>query len=169
MTETNDEQLSKNVERKIIDHKADSESEIKIESLPSQEIKDLRKSVIDEISHAERPEEKPPQITKQYSVKPVVVSQPVVKSQVCLEIEQVLEEGLDDIYLKMAPENQKIFKTEGEKAASKIEQLLKKTKVKIKEIIKLIHKWLKLIPGVNHFFLEQEAKIKSDKIIKIKK
>jgi hypothetical protein len=29
--------------------------------------------------------------------------------------------------------------------------------------------WLKLLPGVNRFFLEQEAKIKTDRIIHLKK
>jgi len=28
--------------------------------------------------------------------------------------------------------------------------------------------WLKLIPGVNKFFLEQEAKIKTDEVLKLK-
>jgi len=28
--------------------------------------------------------------------------------------------------------------------------------------------WLKILPGVNKFFLEQEAKIKTDKILALK-
>jgi len=32
----------------------------------------------------------------------------------------------------------------------------------------LIKKWLLLIPGVNKYFLEQEAKIKADEIVKMK-
>jgi hypothetical protein len=35
----------------------------------------------------------------------------------------------------------------------------------VKKILALIRDWLKLIPGVNRFFLEQEAKIKTDKIL----
>lgn len=167
MTGTNDGQISKNIEKNPINNE-NLETDIKIESLPAQEIQEMRDSVMDEITQVDKPKEKPPQITVTPVVKPVVVSQPETKSQTYLEIEKVLEEGLDDLYIKMAPENQKVFKLEGEKTASKIEELLKKTKVKIKEIIKLIHNWLKLIPGVNHFFLEQEAKIKSDKILKIK-
>jgi hypothetical protein len=30
--------------------------------------------------------------------------------------------------------------------------------------LKLIREWLLIIPGVNKYFLEQEAKIKTDKI-----
>ena len=38
-------------------------------------------------------------------------------------------------------------------------------KVHSKKILKAIVGWLKMIPGVNKFFLEQEAKIKTDKIL----
>jgi hypothetical protein len=37
--------------------------------------------------------------------------------------------------------------------------------VSTKKIFVLIRAWLKIIPGVNRFFLEQEAKIKTDKIL----
>ncbi|HZJ41757.1 MAG TPA: hypothetical protein VFD51_01950 [Patescibacteria group bacterium] len=56
----------------------------------------------------------------------------------------------------------------GEDTTAKINLLLNKTKIKVDKIISLIKKWLKIIPGINHFFLEQEAKIKADKIINIK-
>ena len=36
---------------------------------------------------------------------------------------------------------------------------------KAKKIFQLILEWLKLLPGINRFFLEQEAKIKTDRII----
>jgi hypothetical protein len=41
-------------------------------------------------------------------------------------------------------------------------------KFKVKAIVDLIKKWLAIIPGVNKFFLEQEAKIKTDQIIALK-
>ncbi len=84
------------------------------------------------------------------------------------EIEKALESGLEDIYLKMSPEKQKEFKAKGEETAKKINRLLHKAKVKIKDIIDLIKKWLAVIPGVNKFFIEKEAKIKTDEIVKIK-
>ena len=37
------------------------------------------------------------------------------------------------------------------------------------KIIDVIKKWLSIIPGINKFFLEQEAKIKTDKIMELKK
>ena len=61
------------------------------------------------------------------------------------------------------------FKLKGEQAASQIRELLKSAHIKVKKILRLILDWLRMLPGVNHFFLEQEAKIKTDKIIALKK
>lgn len=81
------------------------------------------------------------------------------------KIEHILEEDLTDLYLKMAPGQQEIFKHTGEETAAKIRVLLAKAKVNARKIFHLLREWLKLIPGVNRFFLEQEAKIKTDKIL----
>jgi len=94
--------------------------------------------------------------------------QPPAKSPVLEKIEDILEEDLEEIYFQMTPEKQAEFKQAGEKTASKIESLLKSAKIKIKKILELIRNWLKIIPGVNKYFLEQEAKIKTDKILEIK-
>jgi len=83
------------------------------------------------------------------------------------EIEKVLEKDLDELYLAMSPEKREEFKLVGEETAKDINALLKKTTVKMKKIIELIRKWLLIIPGINKFFVEQEAKIKADEIIKI--
>ncbi len=84
------------------------------------------------------------------------------------EIDNILSSGLHDIFLKMSPKKQQEFKLAGEDTALKINLLLDKTKINISKIINLIRKWLKIIPNVNEFFLEKEAKIKADKIINIK-
>lgn len=84
------------------------------------------------------------------------------------EIDKVLAEGLNDIFLKMDSRQQVDFKKAGEETVAKINNLLSETKIKVNRIIDLIKKWLKMIPGVNKFFLEQEAKIKTDKIVRIK-
>jgi len=84
------------------------------------------------------------------------------------EIDNILAEGLHEVFLKMDPQKQKEFKEKGEETVMKINKLLDKTKVKISQIIDLIKKWLHVIPGVNKFFLEQEAKIKADRIMRIK-
>jgi hypothetical protein len=84
------------------------------------------------------------------------------------EVENILAENLKDIFLNLTPQKQQEFKIEGEKTAKKITKLLNSAKVNIRKIISLIKEWLSLIPGVNRFFLEQEAKIKADEIVKIK-
>ncbi len=82
------------------------------------------------------------------------------------EIDNILAEGLEDIFLNMVPEKQKVFKKTGEEITVKINQLLSKSKVKVEQIVNLIKKWLGLIPDVNTYYLTQEAKIKADKILK---
>lgn len=97
------------------------------------------------------------------SVVPAAPS--VTKDEVTQEIEDILSEDLTDLFLKMNPQEQEEFRAKGEETASVIRQLLSAAKVNIKKIFFLITEWLKLIPGVNKFFLEQEAKIKTDKIL----
>ncbi len=84
-----------------------------------------------------------------------------------LEIEKILEKDLADIYVSLPPEKQRQFKVVGEQTATAINDLLVKGKLTIRKIVELIRKWLTLIPGVNRFFLEQEAKIKADEIKKL--
>jgi hypothetical protein len=102
-----------------------------------------------------------------------VASQPIAQAPakadlVYQEVEKVLEEDLSDVYFKLPESAKAAFRQKGEETASKITLLLKSTKVKIKEVFKLIVVWLKVIPGINRFFLEQEAKIKTAKLISIK-
>jgi len=84
------------------------------------------------------------------------------------QIDAYLSDGLGETFLAMTPDKQKIFKEEGEVTAKKINVLLDATKVNVGKIIDLIKKWLRLITGINRFFLDQEAKIKADKIVKMK-
>lgn len=119
------------------------------------------------IEKEEHPEKEELDRAKFEMAKPSIA--PVTKSQVCKDIEKVLEKDLKEVYQSMSPENRKIFRQKGEETAAKIEILLKQTKFKIRQILELIRKWLLLIPGVSKFFLEQEAKIKSDQILNIRK
>lgn len=84
------------------------------------------------------------------------------------QIEGILEEDLGEMYNNLTPQEQKSFKIKGEETSRAVFMLIyHKTKVKVKKIIKLIKQWLKLLPGINKFFLEQEAKIKADKIVNL--
>lgn len=82
-------------------------------------------------------------------------------------IEHVLEGGLESIYRELTAEQQATFRAGGEETAAKIAALMRKVRVKVSEILQLIRAWLTTIPGINRYFLEQEAKIKADKILKL--
>ena len=83
-------------------------------------------------------------------------------------IEKILEKDLADVYAGLPPNKQREFKIAGERTAREINNLLDKARVKAMQIITLIKKWLSLLPGINKFFLEQEAKIKTDEIMRLK-
>lgn len=109
------------------------------------------------------------------SQKPV--TQPIIpaaqapqpKAELLLEVEDILSEDLGDIYQTMTPENQRRFKAKGEEVARTIWQMIETAKLHLKKILTLLREWLKMIPGINRYFLEQETKIKIDKIIELAK
>jgi len=92
---------------------------------------------------------------------------PIQKSPLLLEIESIMEENLREIYQNMPDELKLRFNSEGEKTAGEINNLMQSLKATTKKLIEVLKKWLLIIPGINKFFLEQEAKIKADKIMAI--
>ena len=82
------------------------------------------------------------------------------------EIENILAENMGNFFLSLSQEKQLEFKSAGEETAQKIQRALHTKATRIKDIVSLIINWLKTLPGINKFFLEQEAKIKADKIMK---
>lgn len=85
------------------------------------------------------------------------------------EIESILAQDLEDFYLSMGEEKRMEFKIVGEKTARIINTMIETGKFQAKKIIELIRKWLSIVPGINKFFVEQQAKIKTDRIMRIKK
>lgn len=92
---------------------------------------------------------------------------PQIRDEVTVAIEKIMEEDLKDAFNELTPIQKQEFKIKGEETASQIRILLQRTHVKVKNVFKLILEWLKMLPGINKFFLEQEAKIKTDKILAI--
>jgi hypothetical protein len=84
------------------------------------------------------------------------------------KVEKILEIDLAAIYNSLTPEKKVEFKVAGEKAAREIAGLLAEATVQVKKIIEIIINWLKVVPGINKFFVEQEAKIKADEIMKLR-
>jgi len=102
--------------------------------------------------------------------RPAPISQPVSpapasKDTVLVEVETILSEGLGEIYKGLPDKVKPAFRAKGEETAKRIQEMVTGAKVKARHVLKLIIAWLKLIPGVNKFFLEQEAAIKTQKIV----
>ena len=85
------------------------------------------------------------------------------------EIQDVLQEGIYDLYVQMPPLEQKRFREEGIRLAKTIKGLLYSAKVNVKKIVSLIKGWLSRLPGINKFYILQESKNKIDKLLEIKK
>ncbi len=105
-------------------------------------------------------------LRQQKKKKPTAV--PQVRDDITVKIEKIMEAGLEEAYKALDPIQQQEFKLKGEETAQTIRQMLKSAHVKVKKIFRLLLEWLKVLPGVNKFFLEQEAKIKADRIIGLK-
>lgn len=90
------------------------------------------------------------------------------ESAIVREVESIMSDGLEETYQQLDPTTQIAFRAEGERTATVIGTMLQATKVQTKKIIELLLNWLRIIPGVNKFFLEQEAKIKADKLLALR-
>jgi len=89
------------------------------------------------------------------------------KDPTTMAVEKILEEDLGDLYVKLDPQTRKKFQDEGDKLVFTIRGMVDSLKVQGRKVVRLIREWLKIIPGINKYFLEQEAKIKTDKIIEL--
>lgn len=120
-----------------------------------------------------RPEQAPPEAredeTAQRTYAPAaaqpVPAQPSAKTPELVKIEAILSENLDELYMQMTPEQQLVFRQKGEETANKIALLMREVKVRVREVLSAIRDWLRLLPGINKFFLEQEVKIKTDRLL----
>ena len=71
------------------------------------------------------------------------------------------------LYHSLDAKEQERLKAAGEAAALAIRNLIESKKIAPRKIHDVIHSWLKTIPRVSPNFLLQEAKIKTDEIIKV--
>ncbi|PIR04212.1 MAG: hypothetical protein COV59_03450 [Candidatus Magasanikbacteria bacterium CG11_big_fil_rev_8_21_14_0_20_39_34] len=93
---------------------------------------------------------------------------PKHKDQLTEEIEKIMSEGLGDTFKQLDRVQQMEFKLKGEETAYKIRQILQSSHVRMKNIFRLLLEWLKMLPGINRFFLEQEAKIKAEHLLHLR-
>lgn len=139
------------------------------ESISKESIKKLEQ--INE-KQQENSNQNTPSQNQNVIITPVIEKDKVVVNKnnaLSNKIEDILEDGLGELYIQMPKEKQQEFKEQGEKTTNQIIELLKETKVKVAKILHLIMDWLLIIPGINKFFVKQEAKIKTDNILKLKK
>lgn len=112
----------------------------------------------------DHPEESP-YVIKQAKPTKADIQQAMVKSQQLQDIENLMTKDLGEVYQRLSPEDQQKFKAKGEEVAQEIDSLMQRAKLTAKRVLHLIRSWLKFLPGVNKFFLEQEAKIKAEEIV----
>jgi len=68
------------------------------------------------------------------------------------QIEKILEEDLDQVYMELSPPNQMRFRQAGEETANLINNLLDKAKVKVAKILKLIKKNIIKLNTLSYIF-----------------
>jgi len=101
------------------------------------------------------------------AIEPPTAARPV--DPLVVSIETILSEDMNEHFRAMPSALQAKFRQKGDETVSKLAQMVSGAVIKAKEVLKLIVSWLKLIPGVNRYFLEQESKIKADKILELHK
>lgn len=134
------------------------------ETAPTPEKREQPEQRLPDRSERERPTfQTPYQLPQQ--PQPAVTLNPA--AQLHQSVERVLEDNLQDVFQSLPPAKQTHFRQVGEVTTNKITAMLLTARVAVHSILKLIRNWLKIIPGVNRYYLEQEAKIKSDRIMDI--
>lgn len=91
------------------------------------------------------------------------------KDEITVQLEKILEDGLGEYVAAMPEEARTRFLYKGQETAGKLSVMVHGVKIQAKKVIELIRDWLLTIPGVNKFFLEQEAKIKTDRVLELER
>src|SRR3989344_1588536 len=156
-------QESSEINPQATERKAGPELPPRLERLGAKESQETQAQATVEAEQKQKPASLASTSLPQMATAPVLEA----KSELRQKEENILEQDLQDVYFKMEPAGQNKF--QGEVTAKKIEAVLAGTKIKANEIFKLLVEWLKVIPGVNKFFIRQAAKIKTNKILDLKK
>jgi hypothetical protein len=110
-------------------------------------------------------EEAPTSTLPQKPTQRAAVPQARRVDEVTLHVEEILEHGLGGLYANLPDDAKPLFKKKGEEASTQIAAMLRSFKVEASKVVRLIRDWLLTIPNVNKFFLEQEAKLKTDTVL----
>lgn len=88
------------------------------------------------------------------------------KDQVAIEVEKLLEKDLANTYTALPDKIKPFFKSHGEKIAQTVTGMIKNNTFDGGIVMDMVDEWLKLVPKSNSFYLEQEAKLKTDALVK---
>lgn len=138
------------------------------EGQPEVRVEKVREALEQHGSRFEQHPEVPAQVRETPSALPPSAPMPIpigAEQEQLQRIESVLSEGLHDIFVALPPVEQQKFKVAGEQAAREVQGLLGQVKVQVGKIIDVLRRWLGTLPGVNKYFVEQEAKIKAQKLV----
>ncbi len=114
----------------------------------------------------ERPvENQSAQVSVPIQPAPIVTPPPTSLIEDQRRVENILAEGVEEIYRGLDAATQLKVKVSGEQASVRIVSLLQESRVQVKKILDLIISWLVSIPGLNRPYAEQAAKIKADKLL----
>ena len=91
------------------------------------------------------------------------------KDEETVMVENILSENVNKLYSQLSEAKKIAFRKRGEEVVIKIKTILKGTKIRANEIFELIKGWLIMLPKISTYFLDQEAKIKTDKVLEMKK
>ena len=106
-----------------------------------------------------------PVVEVQPVTEPVVTA--VAQDEVAVDVEKIMVDGLDEALATMPDDAKQRFLQKGKEIGVLIADMVRQYKVEVKQVLRLLKEWLTTIPGVNKFFLEQDAKIKTDRILEL--
>jgi hypothetical protein len=105
----------------------------------------------------------------QLAAVPVAPTIAVAPDQVVVDVQKILEDGLEEAIVTMPEEAKQRFLQKGKEIGTIVADMVRRYKVEVKRVLHLLKDWLTTIPGVNRFFLEKEAKIKTDRILELER
>lgn len=98
---------------------------------------------------------------------PVAEPVAVPQDEVAVDVQKIMEDGLEEALAAMPDDAKQRFLQKGKEIGILIADMVRQYKVEVKQVLRLLKEWLTTIPGVNKFFLEQDAKIKTDRILEL--
>ncbi|MFH1430787.1 MAG: hypothetical protein ABIG71_04730 [Candidatus Uhrbacteria bacterium] len=103
-----------------------------------------------------------------FSASTAASQQVAPKTPLREDIEAALaDDRIRELYAALEPSVQQAFRVAAERLAARIEVMIAKQKLNIDDVHEEIVDWLHIIPTINRWFLVQEAKVKTDAMLKL--